>query len=156
MKYLELLGKQLKDPVVIDFLECGDLDVIYAFDRLHENQPDEYWVSSHEDGVEMHFTEHQLLNTIFFYIQADGDFCGCSPDTVGLPTFGSRAAAREDAKSFGIPYEEGETDFLGIPREWIKVNHGAYLHHLEFRESRLHKMTAMLAAQAEQRGAPDP
>ncbi|MGJ8678456.1 MAG: hypothetical protein ACSHX0_13140 [Akkermansiaceae bacterium] len=139
MKYIERLGKQLKDPLIIDVLECADLDVIYGFDRLNENQPDEYWVSAHEDGVEMHFDAHQLLNTIFFYLEPDGDFRSCAPDTIGLPTFDSRQAVREYADSSNLRYDQGETDFLGIHREWVKVNHGTHLHHLEFRESRLHK-----------------
>jgi hypothetical protein len=50
MKYIDLLGKQLKSDDVIDVLECDDLDVIYAFDRLHENQPDEYASSARTVG----------------------------------------------------------------------------------------------------------
>ncbi|MEX2607889.1 MAG: hypothetical protein WD708_11130 [Kiritimatiellia bacterium] len=59
MKYLDLLGKQLKSDDVIDILERDALDVVYAFDRLHENQPDEYWVSSRAEGIQMRFKPHQ-------------------------------------------------------------------------------------------------
>lgn len=59
MKYVDLLGKQLKSDDVIDVLECDDLDVINAFDRLHGNQPDDYWVSSRAEGVQMRFNPHQ-------------------------------------------------------------------------------------------------
>ncbi len=65
MKYIDLLGQSLKGDDVIDILECDDLDVIYAFDRLRENQPDEYWVASKAAGVQMRFNEHQILDLLF-------------------------------------------------------------------------------------------
>ena len=77
MKYIDLLGKQLKSDDVIDVLESDDLDVIYSFDRLHENQPDVYWVASKAEGVQMRFNEDQALDTLFFYIQPDEGFSPC-------------------------------------------------------------------------------
>ncbi len=148
MKILDLLGRQLKDSEVIEFLEDDDLEVIYSFDRLYENQPDEYFVAAHEQGIEMIFNEHQVLETIFFYIEPDGHFQRCDPDQIGMPTFNSRQSVMDHAESSGVTFELGEVEFLGIYREWIKMNLGTHLHHLEFRQSGLHKMTAMTIKEA--------
>ena len=144
MKYIELLGKQLKSDDVIDVLECNDLDVIYAFDRLHENQPDEYWVASKAEGVQMRFNEDQVLDTLFFYIQPDEGFSPCDPDSLGVPVFDSRDSARTCASQSGLPVTEGEVDFLGVHRKWIKIDFGSHLHHSEFRGEKLHRMSAFL------------
>jgi hypothetical protein len=150
MKHCELLGKQLKDPLVIDVLECGDLDVIYGFDRLYENQPDEYWVSAQDDGIQMHFDEHQVLDTLYFHIEPEDDFSSCDQGSMGLPVFGSRESAKAFAESSALPFQQGELDFLGIFREWIKIDFGTHLHHSEFRGATLHQVTAMLPTKAEQ------
>ena len=144
MKYIELLGQQLKSYDVIDVLECGDLDVIYSFDRLYENQPDEYWVASKAEGIQMHFNEDQILDTLFFYIQPDEGFSPCDHDLLGVPVFDSRDSARTYAAQSGFPVIVGEADFLGVHRKWIKIDFGSHLHHSEFRGENLHGMSAFL------------
>jgi len=42
MKYLDLLGIQLKDNFLNDLFETYEVEVIYEYDRTHENLPDEY------------------------------------------------------------------------------------------------------------------
>ena len=144
MKYIDLLGKQLKSDDVIDVLECDDLEVIYDFDRLHENQPDVYWVASKAEGVQMRFNEDQALDTLFFYIQPDEGFSPCDPGSLGVPVFDSRDSARTYAAQSGLPVIEGEADFLGVYRTWIKIDFGSHLHHSEFRGETLHGMSAFL------------
>jgi hypothetical protein len=97
MKYIDLLGQHLKSDAVIDVLECDDLDVVYAFDRLHENRPDVYWVASKAEGVQMRFNEDQILDVMFFYIQPDEGFSSCDPESLGIQLFDSRDAARDFA-----------------------------------------------------------
>jgi len=155
MKYIDLLGQHLKSDDVIDVLECDDLDVIYAFDRLHENQPDEYWVASKAEGVQMRFNEDQILDVLFFYIRPDEGFSTCQPDSLGVQLFDSRDAAREFASQSGLPVSEGEADFLGVHRKWIKIDFGPYLHHCEFRGGQLHQVTASLPTKAQEGGAPN-
>jgi len=150
MKYIDILGKQLKSDDVIDVLELYDLDVIYAFDRLHENQPDEYWVASKAEGVQMHFNEVQTLETLCFYIVADEGFSPCEPNSLGVPVFDSRESARDFAVQSGLPVTEGETDLLGVHRKWIKIDFGSHLHHSEFRGGMLHRMSAFLPPKAQQ------
>lgn len=152
MKYIDLLGQHLKSEDVIDILESDDLDVVYAFDRLHENQPDEYWVASKAAGVQMHFNEDQILDTLFFYIEPDEGFSPCNPDSLGVPIFDSRDAARDFATQSGVPVAEGEVDFLGAYRKWIKIDFGSHLHHSEFRDGKLHGMSAFLPTEPPQAG----
>ena len=149
MKYIDLLGQHLKSDDVIDVLEADDLKVIYDFDRLHENQPDVYWVASTAEGVQMRFNEDQILDVLFFYIQPDEGFSPCKPDSLGVPIFDSRDSARDYAARSGSPVTEGETDFLGVHRKWIKIDFGSYLHHSEFRDGTPHGMSAFLPTKAQ-------
>ena len=149
MKYLDLLGKQLKSDDVIDVLESDDLDVIYLFDRLHENSPDQYWVTSKAQGVQMRFNDDQTLDTLFFYIEPDEGFSSCEPHSLGIPIFDSRDSAREYAAQLGLTVVEGEVDFLGVLRTWIKIDFGSHLHHSEFRGEKLHGVSAFLPPKAE-------
>lgn len=148
MKYIHLFGKHLKSDDVIDVLQRDDLDVIYSFDRLHENQPDAYWVASKAEGVQMRFNADQALETLFFYIEPDEGFSPCKPDSLGVPLFESRDAAKDYATQFGLPVIEGEADFLGVHRKWIKIDFGSHLHHSEFRGEKLHGMSAFLRPKA--------
>ena len=150
MKYIDLLGKQLKSDEMIDVLERDDLDVMYSFDRLHENQPDQYWVASKAQGVQMRFNEHQTLDTLFFYIEPAEGFSSCEPHSLGVPIFDSRDSARDHAAQSGLTVVEGEVDFLGVYRKWIKIDFGSHLHHSEFRGEKLHGMSAFLPPKAEQ------
>jgi hypothetical protein len=150
MKYIDLLGQHLKSDDVIDVLECDDLEVVYAFDRLHENQPDVYWVASKAEGVQMRFNENQILDVLFFYMLQDEGFSSCDPESLGIQLFDSRDAARDFVAQSGLPVTEGEADFLGVHRKWIKVDFGAYLHHCEFRSDSLHRMSASLPNKAQQ------
>lgn len=148
MIYIDLLGKQLKSDDVIEVLERDDLDVTYDFDRLHENQPDEYWIAAKVEGVQMRFDGNQILNTMFFYVQSDEGFSPCELASLGVPVFDSRDFARDFATQTGLPVTEGEVDFLGVYRQWIKIDFGSHLHHSEFREGRLHLISVSLPTKA--------
>ncbi|NYF20784.1 hypothetical protein HDC36_002245 [Xanthomonas sp. JAI131] len=52
MTALSLLGKSLKDEEIIDILEQFDVDVVYSFDRIHENTPDVYWAAIKSAGFQ--------------------------------------------------------------------------------------------------------
>jgi hypothetical protein len=57
MEFLPLLGKHLKDDEVIEVLEWANMEVVYDFDRLHENTPDVYWASATAEGFQFRFDE---------------------------------------------------------------------------------------------------
>ena len=146
MKYIGLLGKQLKSDDVIDVLESDELEVIYSFDRLKENQPDQYWVASKAEGVQMRFNEDQILDSLFFYIEPDEGFSPCRLDSLGVPVFGSQDSARDYAAQLSLPIIEGAVDFLGVYRKWIKIDFGSHILHLEFWGEKLHRVSAFLPA----------
>ena len=65
MTLIEYIGRNLKDDEVVDLLENHDMEVIYSFDRLRENSPDEYTSAAREGGFELSFDPEQMLRTIF-------------------------------------------------------------------------------------------
>jgi hypothetical protein len=146
MTYIQLLGQRLKDDDVIEVLERDDLEVTYSFDRLHEGQPDRYWVAAESEGVQMHFNEHQVLDTLFFYIEADEGFSPCAPESLGTLTFKNLEQAKAHATASELSFKEGATDLFGVPTKWIRMEFDSYSHHSEFRSGRLHRIAAMLAS----------
>ena len=96
----------------------------------------------------MRFNEDQLLDTLFFYIEPDEGFSPCDPDSLGVPVFASRYSARDFAAQSEFSVSEGEADFLGVHRRWIKIDFGSHLHHSEFRDGKLHCVSAFLPTKA--------
>jgi hypothetical protein len=139
MRILSLLGKELKDDEIMELLEKYDTDVIYSFDRFHEGEPDVYWASIKEVGVQFCFNEHQLLVTIFCYIIARDGFSPVVPEIIGAPIFSSFELAEKNFQLDGIEYKKSEE-----PGLWIKnlgVNHDT---HYEFKNGNLSMVTLML------------
>ena len=135
---LALLGKQLKDDDLIDLLELHDVDVVYAFDRLHENTPDIYWASLHSVGVLLRFNEHQVLSTIFCYVVARDGFNAVATDAIGVPVYESFQLAEQACQSNAVAYEASPT------KAWLKVLAHDHHAHYEFSEGALSLVTLML------------
>src|ERR1700744_2584144 len=133
MHLLSLLGKSLKDDDVIDILDGMKMDVIYDFDRLHEGQPDKYWASSRENGIQLRFDEAQILDTIFLYTAPDAGFAPYAQAQPDVPTFTTPAEAQAFAESRSLHVSKGRGTFLGVSRDWIRLGFGAYSVHYEFR-----------------------
>ena len=132
MDLLNLLGKQLKDDELIDLLEDYDVEVVYSYDRLKENQPDEYWASIPELGIQLNFDENQTLNTTFIFLEKKDGFEVANLGVFPLPQFKSKEAMRQHAESEEIPYTEGQGDFLGKPYDWIRFDYPKYKLHYDF------------------------
>jgi hypothetical protein len=64
MKYLELIGAHLKSTNLVDLFETYNADVIYAYDSIHENQPDRYYVEIPDLGLNFTFDEKQNFSTL--------------------------------------------------------------------------------------------
>ena len=73
----------------------------------------------------------------------------CETDSLGVPIFESRDSARDYAAESDLTVVEGEVEFLGVHRKWIKIDFGSHLHHSEFRGEKLHGMSAFLHPEAE-------
>jgi hypothetical protein len=75
MNYLSLLGSHLKSDNMLDFLEPYDIEVIYDFDRFHENTSDQYWVTIEELGLRLKFDENQILTDVFVFLDPEQGGC---------------------------------------------------------------------------------
>jgi hypothetical protein len=138
MTILSLLGKSLKDDDVIELLEVYRADVIYEFDRLHENSPDVYWASLKQAGIQFRFNEHQLLDTAFCYITPRNGFGTVSPESIGVPIFDSFSRAEQACQDMGVRFQTSISSGA-----WLKVVGGAHDAHYEFMDGRLSMVTLM-------------
>jgi hypothetical protein len=144
MNFLPLLGTALKSDELLDFLEMHDVEVIYDFDRTHENMPDQYWATAKELGIQMRFDEKQVLRTIFLFLTQDGGFTPADLTDSDLVIYESKAAVREHAAKYKIPTTEGETEFLGAKRDWIRFDFPDHAIHYDFGDGPLKKISLNL------------
>jgi hypothetical protein len=141
MKYLPLLGESLKSDEIIDLLELHDVDVIYDFDRLHENIPDQYWATCHTLGIQINFDQNQILKTIFIYlIPADG-FTPADISDSDILTFDSKQKIRDYALENNIEFTEGQTSFFGEEHDWIRFDYPDHKIHYDFGGGSLKKIS---------------
>jgi hypothetical protein len=141
MKFISLLGKQLKDNEVIDILESSDMDVIYEFDRLHEGQPDIYWAISKPEGFQFRFDETQKLEVIFLYITPRDGFSTISQPDCDVPFFPSLQEVEAFGEAQRLQVEKGSTDFLGVSRDWVRLGFASHSIHYEFHAGTLALIT---------------
>ena len=141
MKFLPLLGKALKDDEVIDVLEHAEMEVVYDFDRLHENTPDKYWAESKKDGYQLRFDADQILVAIFLYVAPTDGFTPVRPNNCDVSFF----ATTGDAEAYGAEHKlhttKGGADFLGAWRDWVRLEYERYSVHYEFRDGGLTRVT---------------
>ncbi len=137
MQFLLLLGKKLKDDDVVDVLECSDMEVVYHFDRTHENMPDLYWSDSKSEGFQFRFNADQVLDVIFLYAAPIDGFTPLNWKDCDIQFFSSIAGVRSHASQTGIGTTNGSSDLLGVHREWIRLQYDRHTVHYEFREKGL-------------------
>jgi UDP-N-acetylenolpyruvoylglucosamine reductase len=120
VKLIEYIGLRLKSDEVVDLLEQHDMEVIYRFDRLKENSPDEYSSAASEAGFQLSFDENQVLTTIFCYVKGRDGFAPIDPATVGVTFHNalSDAKAAGERKGTKCLYKEG-VRFLGRTLSWV-------------------------------------
>lgn len=144
MNYLNMLGKELKSDDLLDLLETYDVEVIYDFDRTHENIPDKYWATAHELGMQLRFDEHQILTTIFLSLTHEDGFTPVNLGQSDIRDFGSKQEVRDFASENGIATIEGETEFFGTKHDWIRLNYPDHSVHFDFGGGPLKKVTLHL------------
>lgn len=66
-----LIGKQLKDDIILEIIEDNELKVWYDIDTTHENIPDAYWVQDFEHGFALKCDETQRVVCCFIYLRED-------------------------------------------------------------------------------------
>lgn len=141
MKYLPLLGKHLKADELLDLFETHEVEVIYEYDRTHENLPDEYWAKCRELGVQFVFDEHQFLKFIYVHLTDADDFEPAKLSDSDIELFASKPAAQVYAEKNGVDAVEGRAKFLGTERDWIRLEHSQHSIHYEFRAGSLALVT---------------
>jgi hypothetical protein len=143
MPLVDYLGRKLKDDAVMELLEEHDMDVIYQFDRFHENQPDSYSAAAHLAGFELGFDAGQRLKTIWCYVQPKGRFLAVAPEVVGVPLFAAWAEARRQAVEEACAVSASAAD-VGDSTTWVRLERAGSWDHYEFRSGQLALVTLML------------
>ena len=143
MEILPLLKKRLKDDEVIDLLELMDAEVIYDFDRSHENMPDVYWAKANAHGVTLRFDENQILDTAFVYVSPSEEHEAVDHSLFSdLVFFDSDSQVRTYAADHGIRIATGSRPAtFPPPGTWARLDHDHYRVHYEFREGALSLIT---------------
>jgi hypothetical protein len=121
MKFLSLLGRLLKDDEIIEILEGLNIDVIYEFDRLHENQPDIYWATSKPEGFQFRFDENQKLEVVFLRITSGDGYAAFSQRDCDIPFFASKQEVEAFGEAQHLQVTKGSADFLGVYRDWVRL-----------------------------------
>lgn len=141
MDLLNLLNRPLKSKQLIQLFEQYDVVVTYSYDRLEENLSDQYYGSIEELGLEFRFNEKQSLETIYFYVNRQGD----SEFSIGNNANFSEFTCSDDIQRYadrcGIPTEVGSVYLFGQNREWIKLIQQDYFIHYEFHDAVLKLIT---------------
>ncbi len=141
MNFLPLLKAHLKSDVMLDLLETWDAQVVYEYDRTHENRPDEYWASIHSEGVSLKFNEQQVLVCIFLYLTDTDGFAPIDLASTDIPQFPSVADAASYADKNQLRVSTGQGELFGQLREWIRIEYDDYWIHYEFRDGDLGLVT---------------
>lgn len=145
MKHLDLIGTELKSDFLCDLFETYDVDVVYAYDRTHENLPDEYQADIPELGLQFVFDEHQVLKTLFMKPLKATGYNPFDKDDERLPCFRSKDDAIYYASDKGERYSEGKADFMGEKKDWIRLEYAGYSVHYEFVDGKLRMITMQIA-----------
>ena len=141
MNFLPLLRKQLKSEELIDLLETHDVDVVYDYDRIYENIPDQYWASLRDIGIQLKFDENQKLSSIFIFLHEEDGFCPADLSGSDLLVFDTKADVKTYAAENGIGTSEGSGEFLGVPHDWIRFDFPDFAIHYDFGGGSLKKVS---------------
>ena len=138
MKYTELIGMVLKNDILCDLFETYDTQVIYEYDRTHENIDDEYYAEIKDLGLHFVFDKNQKFTTLFIHQIEIDTFTPFEDD---IKIFSSKQEALDYGKNISQTYTEGKADFFGETKDWIKFQHKNYSVHYEFVNHKLKMIT---------------
>ena len=145
MHFLPLLGKRLKDDEVLELLEDHDIEVVYDFDRLHENTPDKYWAASKKDGFQFGFSEAQVLDVVFLYAAPVEGFSAIDRADLDVPVFAGVTEVEAHCAAKNLGFKKGQVrGGVLADRDWARIDAGEYSIHYDFRAGVLTIITASL------------
>jgi hypothetical protein len=123
MKFLQLLGKRLKDNEVMDILEIYDATVVYDFDRTHENLPDEYWAACKAQGIQFKFNADQVLSTIFLYLEDREEFTPIELREIeDVPVFSSVQEVEAHCATENHSFKKGGRPNATPSKVWARID----------------------------------
>lgn len=140
MNLVTYLDRKLKDDAVIELLEHYDMEVVYQFDRLHENTADTYSSTAKSAGFELRFNEHQILETIWCYVNARDGFTPVDTSILGVPCYSSFKEASKEAEVSGVRLSTSPSG----SEAWIRLDEERLWRHYEFVDGALALVTLML------------
>jgi hypothetical protein len=147
MEILPLLRKRLKDDEIVELLEWMDVEVIYDFDRSHENMPDVYWAKATDHGVTLRFDESQILDTVFLYMQPSEEHEAADRSLFAdIAFFDADSQVRTYAADHGIRVVTGSRPaMLPPPGSWVRLDYDHHRVHYDFGGGTLSVVTISFA-----------
>jgi hypothetical protein len=138
MHFIPLLGEQLKGDAIVELLEADDVEVIYDFDRSHENLPDAYWAHLRSSGFLFRFDEAQRLKVMFLYFQPIEGFNPVDREAIeDIPLFSKNTEVEKYCAGKGMKYSKGERR----EKKWVRLETPEHHVHYEFRDGILTLVT---------------
>lgn len=144
MRYTEIIGEHLKSDFLCDLFETYDVEVIYEYDRTHENLKDEYHAEVEKLGLEFLFNKEQKVIALFMENSDHDGFNPFEPPDPRIVSFESRKGAENYANENNIKYEshkEKKDSFFGVIPDWVKFYFNEYSIHYEFNKNGIAKVT---------------
>ena len=145
MDFIPLLNLGLKSDPILELLELWDCEVVYDFDRNHENIPDKYWARAEEEGVLFRFDEDQQLRCIFLHVTTKDGFSSIDLTSTDIHEFETIEKVRSYASQNNISISNGHTTLFGQPRDWARLEFDDHWVHYEFRDGVLAVVTLTAA-----------
>ena len=93
-------------------------------------------------GYNFAFNEHQILDTVFCYVDARDDFSPTEVAAIGVPVFSSRQQAEGALRASGAKFTSSSPPF-----DWVRSHGPEYDVHFEFKHGRLSLVTLMRAVE---------
>jgi len=135
MNYIDILGEPLKSDFLIDLFETYDVDVIYTYDRAHENMEDEYRCGIPDMGLEFIFDDSQKLTTLFMTKIEHSGYNPFEGDDPRMTPFQTADEAMRIARTNSIDamhQKAKEDSFFGVIPEWVKFTFNNHSIHYQF------------------------
>lgn len=144
MNPVDLLETELKSEFLCDLFETFDVQVVYEYDRTHENIPDEYHAEVPSLGLQFIFDTGQVLKTLFIK-PVDATTFNPFDDDEKIRRFASKSEALGYAAANGLQFAEGRADFMGEQKDWIRFESDTHSVHYEYVDSELCRITLQAA-----------
>ena len=128
---------------MLEILEDHDIEVVYDFDRLHENIADKYWASATKAGFQLSFDAEQVADAIFLYLAPLEGFDPVDCSDLDVPLFASVSDVEAHCVIKGLRFATGQVrpGMLLAERDWVRIDSDRSSIHYDFRKGVLSVVT---------------